>query len=426
MKKKKIQSSNHNRTLTILLMTQGSSLIGSRMTSTALGIWLFKTTGHVTYLLLIPFFNELPNLFVGPLTGVLVDRWQYKKSMILGDFGQVLGSLILLISLFNKGFMPVVLYSVVALQGIFASLQTVAADTLISELAENDKRDKVNGFKEMLFPVASFLGPALTGALYPFIGFKGILTLDLITFVLAVLIIFAIRLPNKAIQNSYVETKIHQELKIGFNFLCQNKPLLIFIVYFGFINFLLNGPLELVIPYVYSLTENEVMVSSMLSMMGIATAIGAYLMTRFIFVGKRIQSILLLTTLSGFMMILFGIFRQTFFLASSLFFLMMPLPMVSALFKSMLQHLVPQDLQGRVFSIAYQIAYGTAPLSFLIVGPLVDQLFEPKMMKDHPLVFLFGVGQGAGMGAVLTLAGSIIFVGSLSMFLYRRIYELKN
>lgn len=46
----------NRRTAYTLLFTQGLSLIGSRMTGIAIGIWLFQTTGKTTYLLLVPFF----------------------------------------------------------------------------------------------------------------------------------------------------------------------------------------------------------------------------------------------------------------------------------------------------------------------------------------------------------------------------------
>src|SRR5688500_12198865 len=41
-----------------LLITQTFSLVGSRMTAVALGIWVFTTTGQTTPLLLTAFFNE--------------------------------------------------------------------------------------------------------------------------------------------------------------------------------------------------------------------------------------------------------------------------------------------------------------------------------------------------------------------------------
>lgn len=49
---------------------QGFSLIGSRITAIAVGIWLMKETGKVTPLLLVSLFNELPILFFGTWIGL--------------------------------------------------------------------------------------------------------------------------------------------------------------------------------------------------------------------------------------------------------------------------------------------------------------------------------------------------------------------
>ncbi len=45
-----------------LVLTQTFSLIGSRMTSGAIGIFIFRETGRTAPLLLISFFNELPGM----------------------------------------------------------------------------------------------------------------------------------------------------------------------------------------------------------------------------------------------------------------------------------------------------------------------------------------------------------------------------
>lgn len=53
---KKQSKLNKNRLLFTLLMTQAISIIGTRMTGIAIGIWIFQRTGQAMDLLLIPFF----------------------------------------------------------------------------------------------------------------------------------------------------------------------------------------------------------------------------------------------------------------------------------------------------------------------------------------------------------------------------------
>ena len=93
-----------------------------------------------------------------------------------------------------------------------------------------------------------------------------------------------------------------------------------------------------------------------------------------------------------------------------MFLVLLPLPMNGAVIKSLLQAKTPPDMQGRVFAFVFQLDSFTAPLSFLITGPLVDKLVEPAVggrgwSAVEPLV---GAEAGAGMGLVILAAGLIM------------------
>lgn len=431
---------NHKKIVRVLLATQGGSLVGSRMTSIAIGIWLFQSTGRATYLLLIPFFNEIPTLIFGNLTGVILDKMHKKSALILGDFGQAIGSIVLLASIVTVGFIPVIFYLVVVVQGIFSSMQTVAADATTAILVEDEHLDKLNAYKEMLFPIASFLGPALTGALYPFVGLKGILVVDLSTFIFAVSIVGLMNFESieKIVSDDIASAtdphevksveSFFESLKSGYRYLVSHKGLLYLVIYIGIVNIMLNGPLELIIPYALSLSGDERFVSMLMSLMGVATFLGSFLLSIGTHKGKRAKRIMFLSIITGMMMILFGISRSKLTLMGTLFLVMLPLPMVNALFKSILQNYVPLKMQGRVFSIAYQIAYGIAPISFLIVGPLVDKWLEP-LMTNRSISWLdsiFGHQAGAGMGLILSVSGAIIILASVVGTGVKKITSLEN
>lgn len=60
---------NNLRTFYTLVATQTLSLIGSRMTGIALGIWILNETGNTTPLLLVAFFMTIPFWAVAPDDG---------------------------------------------------------------------------------------------------------------------------------------------------------------------------------------------------------------------------------------------------------------------------------------------------------------------------------------------------------------------
>jgi MFS family permease len=63
------------------------SLIGSELTSLALGVWAYQETGRATPYALIALFTLLPSSLISPFAGAMVDRWDRRWTMILSDCG---------------------------------------------------------------------------------------------------------------------------------------------------------------------------------------------------------------------------------------------------------------------------------------------------------------------------------------------------
>ncbi|MEJ2734979.1 MAG: MFS transporter, partial [Anaerolineae bacterium] len=81
-----------NTFLTIWL-GQVVSVVGSGLTSFALGVWVFEQTGSATQFALIGLSAVLPRVILSPLAGAIVDRWDRRRVMILSDAGAGLSTL---------------------------------------------------------------------------------------------------------------------------------------------------------------------------------------------------------------------------------------------------------------------------------------------------------------------------------------------
>ena len=397
-----------------LVLAQGISLVGSRCTAFALGIWLFQQTGKTAEILLIPFFQEVAALVINPFLGMIVDKFSRKALMILADSIQALGSVFLAISISLNAFNITALYGVVILQGLFASLQSLAANATVAPLTSEENRNRVNAFKEMLFPLAGIVAPPIAGMLFFRWGLVGVVAFDLASFLISILILALAQIPRVAQAESDEKESARGSME-GFRYLKRHAHLLFFAIFYGILNFLWNGPLELVMPYLIAAEVGPSMLSLGMSLMSIGVLMGAAFLA---FRKVRIRSVTLFALAvawNGAWMFVFGMAREPILLVAALFFLMMPLPIAGALFNSELQNRVPQRVQGRVFSVVYQISDGTAPLSFLLIGPLTDRVLTPMMREGSfgLLHWLFGMGPQAGMGLVLTLSGFLIVVISL-------------
>ena len=81
------------RTFTTIWVGQLVSLLGGHLFTFAVGIWVLQKTGSVTLFALIMFFENVPVLFVAPFAGVIADRYDRRRLMILGDTGAALSTL---------------------------------------------------------------------------------------------------------------------------------------------------------------------------------------------------------------------------------------------------------------------------------------------------------------------------------------------
>ena len=395
-----------------LLLTQSISLIGTRMTAIALGLWLYQRTGHAMDLLLIPLFNELPSLLFGQVIGTFVDRLKRKTVLIVSDLGQVIGTVILIYVIHMGLFQTAVLYAVVFIQGIFTAAQEPAADATIGQFTNAYNRSRINGIKELTFPAAGVMAPALGGLLYVKVGILGVLAVDITTFMVSALIVAYLNIPDvsRSKDGRRYEGTFWNELKGGMGFIWNNKGLFWLVVFMSLFNFLVNGPLELVIPFILEITDNELTVSLMLSLMGLSTGLTSIILSSVVLPRKRMTLFAKAMLVTGVGLFTFGISRNLILLGGALFVLMMPLPLMNVIFKTTLQDKVPSDIQGRVFASSYQVAYGTAPLSFLLTGYLTDRVLEPFLIA----------GKGLGMGHLIEKylvspqsgAPAILFIGS--------------
>jgi DHA3 family macrolide efflux protein-like MFS transporter len=421
---------NNLRTFYTLVLTQILSLIGSRMTGIGVGLWVFDQTGNTSPLLIAAFFAELPGMALGSFTGVLADKFQRRYVILLGDIGQAVGSIILLVSFLSDAFELWHLYLAMLIQGIFGTLQSPASQAAITMLVPENHRDRANGIKQIGFPLAGVVAPVLAGLMYNIGGLSGVIALDLATFLIAIAVVsrMVIPQPTQSEEGKEASENIWREMAGGWLFLKRRKMLLLMVAYLAFIYFLINGPLELAIPYFKTLVEADATVGMLLGVMSLGAFAGALTIAIFGKMPHRIYVILGGFLLHGLFLIAFGIVRHPALLGISIFAVMFPLPLTGALFNTLLQTKTPPDMQGRVFAVTDQLFMLTTPLSFLLTGALIDDVLEPAVDTNAWDSFtpILGNEAGAGMGLLFVIIGIIISAATLFIGMIAGIRHLET
>jgi len=409
------------RSFYVLMVTQVLSLIGSSMTSIAVGIRIFAETGEATPILLAGFFTALPMMVAGSLAGVLVDRWERRWVLVLCDTGQALGTLLLLLSFSSGSFQLWHLYAVATVQGLLAMLQRPAMEATVAMLVPPTQLDRANVIRQVSGPAASIVAPALAGALYTVVGVTGVMALDLATFALAVTVISRMSFPAvQRLKKGASQPSLWSDYQSGLAFLWQRRTLLYLMIYAAVLNFLLSGPMNLTTPYVLTLTGSEQTLGLLLGTMNAGIVAGGVVMSVWGGTRPRIHGIMLGLLLRAVMLTLYGVARTPLTLGLALFFVFCTNPLVDASFASLLQLKVPPALQGRVFALLFQLMYLANPLSLLVTGPLVDAVLEPAVGTPgwRLVAPLVGSAPGSGMGLLMCAAGALMFLLTTLVYLH--------
>lgn len=394
----------------ILILTQTFSMIGTRISSLAVGIQVFNDTGSATPLALVAFFATVPMVLASTFSGVLADRWDRRYVMILSDFGQAIATSALLLSFATGRFELWHLYMVAAVQSIFGVFQGPAFMASVTLLVPDDKRDGANAIQQMTGPMAGIIAPIFAGVIYAAGGVEGAILFDLATFLTAMAVVFSVRLPRPEIsaEGRAMKGSVLREALGGLQYLRARRPLILLALYASFLNFMFAGAMTVSMPYILARTGSETLTGVIISLESVGAIIGGVLIGVWGGTRPRMNTVIPAIGVSGLMLALAGMSQSALPLAASIFLMMLPLPMANTLLMSILQVKVPPDIQGRVFAVLSTFSLMLTPLAQLGIGPLVDQVAEPAVGGPgwEAVAPLVGDQFGAGIGLIMLVAGA--------------------
>jgi MFS family permease len=402
------------------MLTQIFSLLGSSMTAFAIGIWLYVQTGNTTPLVLVSLFGILPPMLLNSFSGVIADRFSRKKLIILGDAAQAVPTLLLMLAFATGTFQVWMLYVGTLVQAFFGMLQGPATEASITMLVPPEERRRANAIRQTASPAAGLLAPPLAGALYGLIGVPGVMLIDLMTFLVAVVVVLRIAIPQPA-RTDTPETRRSpwQDIKEALAFLKMRPGLLVLILYFTFLNFINNGAFRLLSPYVIALTGSESFAGLVQGIFSGGLVVGGLITIVWHGTRNHIDTILPGLAFAGVMLVGLGLARDVGALLIVAFVAALPYKMTNALLASIYQSKIPPEMQGRVFALMSQLSVFAIPLVYIITGPLVDQLFVPAIGKADwwawvdPIV---GHSPAAGIALYMVICGVLQAVITLLVY----------
>ncbi len=399
---------------TLVWAGQLISVLATQMSGFALSIWIFERTNSATALGLAQVFFITPFLIISPIAGAMVDRYDRKWMMALSDLSAGVATLALL-GLQAFGSLEVWhLYAAALLQGLGNAFQWPAYSAAISLMVPKEQLGRANGMMSLIEAGPAVIAPFAAGALLPFIGLTGVLTADVVTFVLAVVSLVLVVIPPApvSIAGAQARGSIWSEAAFGFRYIFARPGLLGLQLVF-FIGNLLFGMIgTLAQPFILSRTGNDALaLGTVMGIGAIGGVGGAVLMSAWGGFKRRVHGIFGGWIVAAIGMLIVGLSTGLpgWIIGSIIAFGVGPIMNASS--QAIWQSKVEPDVQGRVFSARRLISWFASPISPIIAGLLADRALEPAMQPGGALVPIFGglvgVGPGAGMAVLFVILAAL-------------------
>jgi MFS transporter, DHA3 family, macrolide efflux protein len=202
--------------------------VGDGVSKVALLWFVYAMTESALKMSLIGVLQTIPPLVFGPFAGVLLDRLDKRRAMIVIDLVRT-GLLASIPILYAVGLLTLpLLYVLVFVIAMFSMAFGPALNATLPLIVKKEQLTGVNALMQSAMTIGQLLGPALSGILIAAIGAQNALYVNAAAFFLSALCKIPLRLPHVRAHRSSdnVWTQAIKDLQDGIRFVFVKQRLL--------------------------------------------------------------------------------------------------------------------------------------------------------------------------------------------------------
>ncbi|MEA2626597.1 MAG: hypothetical protein QOD06_2642 [Candidatus Binatota bacterium] len=390
-----------SRSFRLLWFGQLVSLSGTQLRLVAIPYQIYLITGSSLDVGLIGLFQAVPLISLGLFGGVLADRFNRRRLLLLTQFGLALSSAALAIGTqFGVAGVPF-LYGMTAIGAAFSAIDGPARGSLTPSLVRRDQLPAAITLNQVLFQTAAIAGPAFAGLIILSFGVAGAYWIDVVSFAVAIGAVAAMRIPPAPPR---VHAPVMRALVEGLHYLRMNRILFSTFI-LDFLATFFGSPRAL-FPYyadrVFAVGPQGL--GLLFAAPGIGSLIAALTAGWIPRVRRQGVAVLVSVAAWGLAIVGFGFMREGLFVPALVFVaLAQAADTVSAIFRhTILLTLVPDELRGRLTSIGQMFFLGGPYLGQVESGVVAD-VISPEFA-----VISGGVATIASVGLVALWAPELV------------------
>jgi len=184
------------KTFAVIWAGQFFSILSSAVVAYAVMFWMSLKTGSAEVLAFAAVAGLLPQMVLGPFTGVLIDRWDRKRIMIGADaFVALCTAVLAVLFALDKARLGHV-YGLLALRSLGQAFHWPALQASIPLLVPEAALLRVAGANQVLISIANLAGPALAAFLINVFDMTWVLLSDVVGAMIAIGTLLFISIPR--------------------------------------------------------------------------------------------------------------------------------------------------------------------------------------------------------------------------------------
>jgi MFS family permease len=367
----------HSRNYRLFFGGQGVSLVGTWLTRTATSWLVYRLSNSALLLGVVGFAGQIPVFLFAPLAGVLVDRWDRRRTLIVTQTLAMVQSLMLAI-LTLKGMITISqVITLSVFQGLINAVDMPARQSFIAEMVEaRDDLPNAIALNSTIFNGARLLGPAIAGIFIAAVGEGVCFLLDGTSYLAVIASLWLMKIVPRTKDGR--RTNILQELKDGLTYVLGSAPILAVLLMVGLVS-LMGMPYTVLMPvFAKDILQGGAHTFGFLTAASGLGALGGaiYLASRKNILGLG-KIIALTAVLSGLGLIAFALSHLLFLSLILMSLIGFALMVQMASSNTVLQTLIDDDKRGRVMAFHTMASLGMVPFGSFFAGASASKIGAP-------------------------------------------------
>jgi MFS family permease len=370
-----------HRNYRLFFVGQTVSLIGTWMTRIATSWLVYRLTGSALLLGVVGFAGQIPAFLLGPVAGVLVDRWDRHRLLVATQvLAMVQSAALAALALLGA----INVWHVLALsvfQGLINAFDMPARQSFVVEMVEaREDLGNAIALNSSMVNAARLLGPSIAGVVIAAVGEGWCVFADAVSSIAVIASLLLMRLAPRRRPAGH-RAAVWHELREGWAYVAGSAPIRSILLLLALVS-LVGMPYSVLMPVFASriLGGGPHTLGFLMAASGCGALAGAvYLANRRSVLGLG-KVIPLAAGLFGAGLVGFSFSRS---LPLSLLLLLVTglgfmVQMASS--NTLLQTLVADDKRGRVMSFYSMAFLGTTPFGSLLAGALASRIGAPRTL----------------------------------------------